>query len=245
MNLILLQPEDFRDDGMAELSDHRAGHIRKILKAEPGDSLRIGMLEGPLGKGVVLLVDKHKVCLQCVFNTEAPPVSRVDLLLAMPRPKVLKRLWSQLAALGVGRIVLLNAEKVERYYFDSHVIKPDFYTEKLTEGLQQARCTHLPEVLVRPRFKPFVEDELSSLFSGCLKLLADPSGEKRAGAFDFSDKRVLLAIGPEGGWTSYELEKLQDYGFELFGMGSRILRTDTACVGLLTLLSEHLNHPLR
>ena len=126
MNLILLQSEDFRDDGMAELSDQRARHIRKILKAEPGDSLRIGMLNGPQGKGVVLLVDKHKVCLQCVFNTEAPPVSRVDLVLAMPRPKVLKRLWAQLAALGVGRIVLLNAEKVERYYFDSHVIQPDF-----------------------------------------------------------------------------------------------------------------------
>ena len=241
MNLILLQPCDFRDDGMAELTDHRARHVRKILKSVPGDSLRIGMLNGPLGKGVVLLVDKYKVCLQCVFDMETPPISRVDLLLAMPRPKVMKRLWAQLAALGVGRIVLLNADKVERFYFDSHVIEPDFYNEKLIEGLQQARCTHLPEVFVRKRFKPFVEDELDALFLDRLKLLADPSGEKRLAEFSFSEGRVLLAVGPEGGWTPYELGKLQEHGFELFGMGARILRTDTACVGLMSMLAEVLN----
>jgi RsmE family RNA methyltransferase len=238
MNLIILQSSDLLENGMAELSDHRAKHIRKVLKLEPGECLRIGLLNGPLGKGTVLSVDKHKVCLQCVFNTEMPPASKIDVLLAMPRPKVLKRLWAQLAALGVGRIVLLNAEKVERYYFDSHVITPEFYNAKLIEGLQQARCTHLPEVLIQKRFKPFVEDELNELFPDHLKLLADPSGEQRIGEFNFSEERVLLAIGPEGGWTPYELEKLQGHGFHLFGMGSRVLRTDTACVGLLTLLSE-------
>ena len=241
MNLIVLQPEDFRDDGMAELSDHRAKHIQKVLKSEPGSSLRIGLLNGPLGKGTVLSVDKNKVCMQCIFNQEMPSVSRIDLLLAMPRPKVLKRLWAQSAALGVGRIILLNAEKVERYYFDSHVIDPDFYTEKLIEGLQQARCTHLPDVLIRKRFKPFIEDELSELFPDHLKLVADPSVQQRLRGFKFSDERVLLAVGPEGGWTPYELEKLQGHGFHLFGMGSRVLRTDTACVGLLATLSELLN----
>ena len=196
------------------------------------------MLDGPLGKGTVLLIDKHKVCLQCVLDDEVPELPRLDLLLAMPRPKVLKRLWAQLAALGVGRIVLLNAEKVERYYFDSHVIDPDFYTEKLMEGLQQARCTRLPEVIIRKRFKPFVEDELDELFPESLKLVADPSGEKRIGDFTFNDRRALLAIGPEGGWTPYELEKLQAHDFNLFSMGSRILRTDTACVGLVSMLAE-------
>ena len=200
------------------------------------------MLNGSLGKGAVLSVDRQMVCLQCIFDSEPPPNPRVDLLLAMPRPKVMKRLWAQLAAIGVGRLVVLNAEKVERYYFDTHVLEPDFYNVRLIEGLQQARCTYLPEVLIRQRFKPFVEDELGSLFPDHMKLLADPIGEKRAGDFDFNVPRVLLAIGPEGGWTPYELEMLQGHGFELFGMGNRILRTDTACVGLLSMLTEHLNH---
>lgn len=242
MNLILLHPSDFRDDGLVVLSDERARHIRKVLKAVPGKVLRMGLLNGPLGRGTVLSVDPNQVCLQCVVEEKTPPEPKIDLLMAMPRPKVLKRLWAQLAALGVGRIVLMNADKVERFYFDTHVLAPEFYTARLIEGLQQARCTHLPEVLVRQRFKPFVEDELDSLFPEHVKLLADPSGEKRMADFGFDERRVLLAIGPEGGWTPYELEMLQEHGFELFGMGDRVLRTDTACIGLLSMLAEALSH---
>ncbi len=242
MNLILLQPDDFRDDGLAVLTDGRARHIHKVLKAEPGKTLRIGLLNGPFGTGTVLAIDQHEVCLQCMVEEKTPPKPRIDLLLAMPRPKVMKRLWAQLATLGVGRIVLVNADKVERFYFDTHVLDPDFYNARLIEGLQQARCTHLPEVLVRTRFKPFVEDELDGLFPDQVKVIADPSGEKRLSDFVFDDQRVLLAIGPEGGWTDYELDMLREHGFERFGLGARILRTDTACIGLLSTLAEKLSH---
>jgi len=156
---------------------------------------------------------------------------------------VMKRLWAQLAALGVGRIVLANAAKVERYYFDTHVLEPDFYNARLAEGLQQARCTHLPDVLVRKRFKPFVEDELAGFFSDHVKLLADPAGKKGITDFGFGNQRVLLAIGPEGGWTAYELEMLQEHGFELFNMGTRILRVDTACVAAISAIGSYLRTP--
>lgn len=238
MNLILLQPEDFFDEGLAVLSDDRAHHIRKVLKAEPGQVLRIGLLDGPLGSGTVLSCDHHTVSLHCSFESELPPRPQIDLLLAMPRPKVMRRLWAQLAAMGIGRIVLVNAAKVERFYFDSHVLDPIHYRERLREGLQQARCTYLPEVFIRPRFKPFVEDELEHLFREHHKLLADPSGEKRISNCVFDARRVVLAIGPEGGWTAFEIDLLQQVGFETVAMGSRILRTDTACIGLLAVLSE-------
>ena len=48
----------------------------------------------------------------------------------------------------------------------------------------------------------------------------------------------LPSLWGGGGWTDYERDKLQKRGFELFRMGSRILRTDTACVGLLSMISE-------
>ena len=238
MNLIILKPADLVDDDLAELSDQRAKHIVSVLKAEPGQTVRIGMLNGPMGTGTVIGTSKDKVCLECNFNVEAPKTPGIDLLLAMPRPKVLKRLWAQLAALGVGRIVLVNASKVERCYFDSHILDPDFYTDRLIEGLQQACCTRLPEVIIRQRFKPFVEDELEGLFGDHLKLLADPSGKKRMSGFESNGSNTLLAIGPEGGWIPYELDLLQTHGFELFGMGRRILRTDTACIALLGQLAE-------
>jgi len=243
MNMILLKPGEVDASGRCVLSDHRAKHIRSVLKAETGKSLRIGLLNGPLGSGLVDQSGSDGIILKCDFDDEPPPEPRIDLLLAMPRPKVMKRLWAQLSALGVGRIVLLRADRVERYYFDSHVLDPEFYTGLLMEGLQQARCTHLPEVLVRPLFKPFVEDELDQMFSGHLKLLADPSGQQGLGALTGSIRitdRVLLAIGPEGGWSPYELNLLADHGFELVGMGKRILRTDTATIGLISMLAEYL-----
>ncbi|MDF7798245.1 RsmE family RNA methyltransferase [Pontiellaceae bacterium B1224] len=251
MNLIILQPLEVDAENCAVLSDERAQHIRKVLKAEVGKELKIGLLNGPLGIGTVQTLENQTVELSCIFKEEMPPKPRIDLLLAMPRPKVLKRMWAQLAALGVGRIVLLRAEKVERYYFDSHVVEPGFYNKLLIEGLQQACCTRLPDVQVEPLFKPFVEDRLECEFSNHWKLLADPSGEKRLRNFqplssfakapaDLREKsrRILLAIGPEGGWTSYEREMLKDRGFELIGMGDRILRTDTATMGLLSVLNE-------
>lgn len=243
MNLILLQPDEVDSAGLCCLNGSRAKHVREVLRAEPGKPLRVGLLNGPLGVGVVDQIDAKQVVLRCTFESASPQRPRIDLLLAMPRHKVMKRLWAQLAALGVGRMVLLRADKVERCYFDSHVIDPEFYTELLHEGLQQARCTHLPEVLIRPRFKPFVEDELDLLFPDHFKLLADPSGTKRMGDF-FPDAasadRILLAIGPEGGWTPYELEQLAAHNFNLFGIGERILRSDTATIGLLSVLADRM-----
>ncbi|MBI9021397.1 MAG: 16S rRNA (uracil(1498)-N(3))-methyltransferase [Verrucomicrobia bacterium] len=242
MNLILITPRELDEAGKVRLTDQRAKHIRSVLKPEIGKELRIGLLNGPLGKGAVEEVSSDSVMLACAFEAEPPPRPSIDLLLAMPRPKVLKRLWAQFAALGVGRIILTNAEKVERFYFDTHVLDPDFYNARFIEGLQQARDTRLPDVTVVKNLKPFLERETFSAIGK--KLIADPSGTRslfqclETGRVEA--QRILLAIGPEGGWTPYELELFKAHGFDLFSMGPRILRTDTACIALisqLTLLS--------
>jgi RsmE family RNA methyltransferase len=246
MNLILIFSKEVEPGGRVELTGPRADHIRKVLQAKPGKSLRVGLVNGPLGVGVVEEVSREVVTLSCTWEEQAPERPPIDLLLAMPRPKVLKRLWAQFAALGVGRIFITNAEKVERYYFDTHILDPDFYTPCLIEGLQQARDTLLPEVHVVRWLKPFLEKETFPMVGK--KLLADPSGtqslfptlENSGEKVPSLGKRVLLAIGPEGGWTPAELELFRSHGFEVFGMGPRILRTDTACIGLISLVLESL-----
>ena len=240
MNIILIHPHESDGAGRVCFSGERAEHICNTLRAMPGKVLRVGLLNGPLGSGTVEKVSAEEVVLYCEFRGKKPPCPAVDLLLALPRPKVMKRLWAQLAALGVGRIILTNAEKVERYYFDSHVLEPDFYTGLLIEGLQQAGDTRVPEVQIVKELKPFLEDELDSLFpQEGLRLLADPAGtqnifhtRKNSGG-----SKTLLAVGPEGGWTPYELELFSSHGFTVFNAGPRILRTDTACVALLSLLT--------
>jgi RsmE family RNA methyltransferase len=245
MNLILLHPHEPDSKGRVCLSGERAEHIRNVLRATPGKTLRIGLLNGPLGCGTVEEIRGKEMVLSCEFAEEIAPRPAIDLLLALPRPKVMKRLWAQLAALGVGRIILTNAEKVERFYFDTHVLEPDFYTARLIEGLQQAGDTLLPDVQIVRQLKPFLEDDLDPLFpiSGH-RLLADPSGTRNIfQTLEASAEKlpgigkILLAVGPEGGWTPYELELFAAHGFQVFNAGSRILRTDTACVALLSLLT--------
>ena len=242
MNWILLKSDEI-EGGLARLTDARARHICKVLRAEPGKHLRVGLIDGPFGNATVLEVSPEQVLLDCSFESSPPLRPKIDLLLAMPRPKVLKRLWPQFAALGVGRILITNAEKVERYYFDTHILDSEFYTPRLIEGLQQAGDTWVPEVKVIRYLKPFLAEELDSLFPKAgKKLLADPSGQKTLfqtleTSTPSDDGRVLLAVGPEGGWTPYELDLFRSSGFELFGLGPRILRTDTACISLLGMLS--------
>lgn len=242
MNLILLESSEVDDAGAARLTGARATHIVTVLNAQVGQALRIGRLDGPLGTGTVAAVDGSTVSLACRFEPTPPPRPRVDLLLAVPRPKVLRRLWSQLAALGVGRIILTNAARVERHYFDSHVLEPSTYAPLLVEGLQQARDTWLPAVSVHRRFKVLVEDDLPVMCPNGIRLVAHPGEGQSIGQAlsHVGAGRVLLAVGPEGGWVEFERGLLVDRGFQPVELGQRPLRSDTATIALMTLAHDAL-----
>jgi RsmE family RNA methyltransferase len=236
VNLVILEPGESGDGSDTRLSGARAEHLITVLHVEPGAQVRVGILDGPRGVGTVtsLDADARTVTLGCTFEPTLPPRPTVDLLLALPRPKVLRRLWAQLAAMGVGRIILTNAERVERNYFDTHILSPEYYEPLLIEGLQQARDTWLPRVSVHRQFKVLIEDDLDGLCRTGRRLVADPSGQEPPRGS--SNERVLLAVGPEGGWNDFELNLLEAHGFRRVGMGARTLRTDTACIALLALV---------
>ncbi len=237
MNLIILEERDRVDEHRARLTDARAVHLLNVLRATPGQAVRVGLLDGPFGVGTVESARNGEVMLRCVFETETAPRPRVDVLLALPRPKVMRRLWAQLAALGVGQIILTNAERVERDYFGTHILAESSYRPLLIEGLQQARDTRLPTVSIHRQFKILIEDHLDDLFSAGLRAVADPSGTASLAltVSAHQNERVLMAIGPEGGWNAFELELLAAHGFRLVGLGSRTLRVDTACTALLAM----------
>ena len=236
MNLILLEAAALRD-GYAALEGAQARHALEVLRVAPGHQIRIGIVDGPIGTGRVTRTEEGRVELHCDLG-DVPGEPDVDLLLALPRPKVMRRLWAQLAALGVGRIILTNAARVERNYFDTHVLDQACYRPLLLEGLQQGQDTRLPRVSVHRRFRPLVEDELDALSSADLRLVAHPAAEASAiaGAWSAGAPRALLAVGPEGGWDDFELRLLNDRGFRLVSLGARTLRADTACVALLAAL---------
>ncbi len=239
MNIILLAPSEIRADGVADVANVRAKHMISVLKVGVGSEVRVGVIDGPVGTATVAGLGDGRVTLQCALEKAAPPRPRVDILLALPRPKVMRRLWAPLAELGVGQIILTNAEKVERDYFDTHILQEEGYRPLLITGLQQARDTHVPRVSVHKRFKVLLEDELPTLFPKGRRLMAHPdSSATIAGALRKirPQERVLLAVGPEGGWNGFELAALDAHGFEQISLGPRTLATTTACVALLSLI---------
>jgi len=244
LNLLLFETSEIDAAGRVRLHDTRARHLLDVLKVEYGQTVRAGLIDGGVGHGRVVALDDQSVTLQCEFG-ETPPRPPVDLLLAVPRPKVLRRLWAQLAALGVGRIILTNAERVERNYFDTHVLEPRTYRPLLIEGLQQARDTRVPEVSVHRQFRKLVEDELDALSPATQRVVADPTGTATAAETLHAEPpaRVLLAVGPEGGWNTFELELLHEHGFSTIGLGPRTLRADTANVALLAIVHEVIRRP--
>jgi RsmE family RNA methyltransferase len=244
VNLILLHDDDLHESGTVVLADRRARHAIQVLHVADGDELRVGRVNGPLGRGVVVARTADRVTLRCQFQDVAPPRPGIDLILALPRPKVLKRLWPQLAALGVRHIALTNAERVERDYFDSHVLAPGTYVPLLLEGLEQAQDTWLPTVSIHKRFRILVEDELAALATpDAPRLVAHAGPDRVTPRLEPGNGRAVLAVGPEGGWNAFELDLLARHRFERIALGGRTLRTDTACIALLSRLQEALAHP--
>lgn len=240
MNLVLLQPEEIDVLGQALLTGRRLLHVRDVLGVVPGARIRVGIIGG--GRHLAEVREMRADC--CLVCLDAPlaslPEPSIDLLLALPRPKCLQRLLPQLAAVGIGRLFLVNASKVTRDYWGSQIIKRNEFSELFSQGLEQAGDVRLPTVTLSRRFKSFVRDEVANTYADGCKLVAHPSeaDESRRLVSDLpSGKRILLAVGPEGGWTDDELAFLEAIGFNRFGIGPRVLRTDTACIALLSVLS--------
>jgi RsmE family RNA methyltransferase len=149
----------------------------------------------------------------------------VDLVLAVPRPKALRRILAAVASMGVDRLVLLAAARVEKSYLASPVLTPERMRKHLLDGLEQAQDTVLPEVHVEPRFRPFVEDRLDPLLGPGERWLLHPGDE--GPRHPASSGRLALAIGPEGGWVPFERTLLEARGFHPLGFGPRTLRSET------------------
>jgi 16S rRNA (uracil1498-N3)-methyltransferase len=234
MNLILLFQDDFIDNMIVRLQGRRLKHVLEVHRALVGDELCVGVLNGRIGSGKVTLLNQAVLELEVRLERLPPLAPPLTLILALPRPKVLRRVLRSASGLGVKKIILLNCFRVEKSFWQSPFLNQAEINDQLILGLEQARDTVLPEVLLRPLFKPFVEDELPEVSRGTLSLAAHPTASdpcprdvKRA---------VTLAIGPEGGFIPYEMEKLVVCGFTPVQMGERILSVETAVPSLLARL---------
>ncbi|SDK69420.1 16S rRNA (uracil(1498)-N(3))-methyltransferase [Microbulbifer yueqingensis] len=236
MNLIILFPEDFVAPSRARVGGRRLEHIRTVHRAVAGDTLRVGLLDEGIGTARLLGLDEDKAELEVSLDASAPPPPPipVKLVLALPRPKMLKRTIQHATAMGVKEIHLVNAYRVEKSYWQTPWLAADRLREQCLLGLEQSVDTVMPRIELHKRFKPFVEDELPAISAGTEALVAHPVGAAPC-PVDIG-RPVTLAVGPEGGFIPYEVERLQEHGFSAVHLGPRILRVETALPVLLSRL---------
>ncbi len=232
MNIILFNNTDLLTPDRIGLNDQRARHIIKVIKAEIGDRLRVGRVGGQLGKARVTKISAAGVELEFKLTETVPPALPVTLLLVLPRPKVLKRVLSSAITMGVKKIFICNSWRVEKSYWQTPLLTPEKLREISLAALEQAGDTILPEIILKPRFRPFAEDEVPALaYDHHQAWLLHPYSVSEAPTLPAATtpgpmNSALITIGPEGGFIPFEVEMLRAAGLMPLSFGPRILRVE-------------------
>ena len=253
--------------------DYRTVHAAKVLGLQNNDTLRAGVVDSQLltDSASIIWIPEGKIKKAQPTKNGDPPGSlkitlnnletslkddkydttpRVSMILALPRPLALSRILPMVAQIGIDHLILSTAQKVPKDYFGSHLFrKPDELRRHLVEGLCQAGDVRLPKVTIVKRLKPFLEDDLDTLFprESVARVIAHPFrvGQENPTRMrqvlfpNETNKNVLVAVGPEGGWAEeYELDFFRTKGFQQITLGPRTLRSDVAVVSLLSLAHD-------
>ena len=226
MNLVLLRPDDWVAAGVVELRDHRAEHVRSLLKAEVGDVVRVGLLGDRRGEGLVERLDADGVRLVVQLHQPPPARHRFDVVLALPRPKMLRRILRTVAEFGVANLHLINSARVEKSYWQSPLLRAAKVEEALLAGMERSSDTIAPKVHTHHRFRPFVEDQLVNLCAGRPCWIAHVGAERSLA--DVPPDPAVVMIGPEGGFVPFEVELAERVVAQRVHLGQRVLSVDTA-----------------
>jgi len=237
MNIVLLSESDFTDKNRAVIADSRLEHLHKVLNVKQGDTLKVGIVNGQIGIGIVECLNNEECSLTVDLNSPPPEALPCTLVIAMPRPKTLKRSLEAAIAMGVKRIFIIGSYRVEKSYWSSPVLSSEYLHKLSMLALEQACDTVLPEIQIRKLFRPFVEDELTLISQDAKAIIAHPYAPSFSMSVVRENKqKVVLVIGPEGGFIPFEINLLEKQGCTTVSFGNRILRVEQAVPAILAKL---------
>ncbi len=234
MNLILLDTRDFIDPERARLKGRRFKHLVTVNKVMENDQVVCGLLNGKIGTGRVKKISHDFIDMEiCLDHDPSDPLA-LTLVLALPRPKMLKRIIESVTSLGVKNIYLINSWRVEKSFWQSPLLNHDELEKHMILGLEQAKDTVLPRIYQKRFFTRFVKEELPLIAKDSLCITAHPKASSICPAG--VNKEITLVIGPEGGFIDIEIDTLEQAGFTSYHIGPRILRVETAVTYMISRL---------
>jgi RsmE family RNA methyltransferase len=232
MNIVLLRENDWINANTVKLTDYRARHLITVLKVFANQTLRVGLINGDRGLGTVTQVSDKGVELEVALSDAPLHRHPTQLVLALPRPKMLLRVFRSVAEFGVAELHLIHSYRVEKSYWQTPHLNEDKVEMALTQGLERSGDTVLPRVIQHKRFKPFMEDVLPAISAETTLLIAHPGNSARFAAD--TQRPTTLLIGPEGGFIDFEVDLAEALGAQKVSLGARILSVDTAVCAALS-----------
>lgn len=226
MNIILFEPGIRHFDA----KDERAQHLKKVLHAALGTHFRAGEIGGMAGDAVIESVEGG---IDFTFTPESDLsfLYPVTLLLAEVRPICMRRILREVTSLGISSLILVISDLGEKSYADAGLYTSGEYRTILVNGAMQAGFTGVPKV----EFATSLDLALSLPLAGKKVLLDNVVGSTPLSGMDIPPEGVVLAVGPERGWSKREVQVFNEHGFVPALMGKRILRTETAAVASVAL----------
>lgn len=225
MNIVLLDPRQMQSDIWKISSNRQLEHLHRHLAVKVGDTLKVGVRDGDRYLTEIIDVSEQEILIRPIQKEAIPVKLPMTLIVALPRPKVLRRLIMDAVTMGVQQIILIHSYRVDKSYWQTPFLQQ--IEHYITLGLEQAGDTIAPKIELYKRFKPFVEDVLPQLIhADSPAYVAHPYAEQQ---MPFAiDHACTMIIGPEGGFIPYEIDLLIKNGCQAVSLGNRILRTETA-----------------
>lgn len=227
MNICLFTCEEIKNP--LSIKDERAKHIVKVLHKKAGDSFDAGIIGGQAGLAHITEISDSAISFTFEPKSAGKRLYPLTLIIGFPRPIQLRRLLRDVAGLGVERVILCGTDLTEKSYLDSNVVSDGSAYQMLLDGTAQAASTHVPRLEVEKSLDSLLKKNPNWEMSSKIAL---DNRRPSSSLHDFLAREgshsVIAAIGSERGWTDRERDLLEEGGFSLCSMGSRVLRTETA-----------------
>jgi len=215
----------------AALVGEHAAHLARVLRAQPGQEFDIAA-DGAVRRGRILSVSENRVEFELGEAVETAPAPQVTLALAIFKFDRMEWAIEKCTELGVALIVPLAARRSDAYLAAAAAKRVERWRRIAREASEQARRVAPPEIA-----DPVKLGDVLTLAGETRVVLSEvETTVSLRGLCGAGGSSLLLAVGPEGGWTNEELQAFAQAGWKSASLGSTILRAETAAIAALAVI---------
>lgn len=210
------------DKDIAHFDEHEVHHL-KVLRFSKGSKLQFTNGNGELFLG--RMIDENTARIIQTIDKQPIPQLRIHVILSPIKWERTKFAIEKSVELGATTLIFMNMDRTTRKKTESKLRKANLIAR---DAAKQCGTLHLPSILDMNEFMPSKKST---------RLILDPKGQLEMKELQSIEKDVIIAVGPEGGWTEREKNLFESMGFKKIKIGSKTLRTETAIIVALTFIN--------